>query len=219
MKTIAAVTIGQSPRHDVVDEMSGLAPGTRWIEAGALDRLDEAAISALEPRGDSCPLVTRLRSGGTVVVGEHEILDPLQQAVRCVEGDADLVVVLCSGAFAIASRVPILYPGALLSATVRALKLSPRLFVLVPHEAQIPFQQARWRALGFDATVSAASPYAPADLGAIGREARASGAAIILLDCLGYTLAMKAQVAASSGLPVILVRSLAARVAAELLQT
>jgi len=219
MKTIAAVTIGQSPRNDVVGEMSDLVPGTRWIEAGALDFLDEAAISGLQPRGDSSPLVTRLRSGRTVVVGEHEILDPLQQAVRRVEAEADLVVVLCSGALAIASRVPILFPGALLSATVRALNPGLRLFVIVPHEAQIPFQQARWRTLGFDATLRAASPYVPADFSAFGREARASGATMILLDCLGYTLTMKAQVAASSGLPVLLVRSLAARVAAELLQT
>jgi protein AroM len=218
MKTIAAVTIGQSPRQDVVGEMSGLVPGTRWIEAGALDLLDEHAISALQPRGESCPLVTRLRSGRTVIVGECEILDPLREAVRRVEGEADLIIVLCSGALAAASRVPILFPGALLSATVRALTPGGGLFVLVPHEAQVAFQQARWRALGFDATLRAASPYAPADFGALGREARASGAAVILLDCLGYTLEMKAQVAAASGLPVILVRSLAARVAAELLQ-
>jgi len=63
MKTIAAITIGQSPRDDVIAELVSLVPGVRWVQAGALDGLDIEQIRALEPDPGDRPLVTRLRDG------------------------------------------------------------------------------------------------------------------------------------------------------------
>jgi protein AroM len=62
-----------------------------------------------------------------------------------------------------------------------------------------------------------ASPYFETDFEAVGRACRTSGASLVVMDCLGYTLAMKAAVTRASGLPVLLARSLAARLAAELI--
>ena len=216
MAVIGAVTIGQAPRDDTVAELATLVPGVRWIQAGALDGLDDDAIDALAPRRSSFPLITRLRSGRTVVVGQDEIREPVQAAIRRVEPEADLILVLCAGSFQVTARVPLVLPGRLLEATVRALAL-PSLFVLTPLEAQVPFQEARWRRLVPDASVRCATPYADTGFETLGREARASGASAVALDCMGYSLAMKAAVARASGLPTLLVRSLAARVAAELL--
>jgi protein AroM len=89
--------------------------------------------------------------------------------------------------------------------------------VLTPHEGQVGPQAVRWSGRGVRPIVRFASPYAGADFAALGREARAAGAAAILLDCMGYTLATKRLVSEASGLPALLVRSLAARVAAEML--
>lgn len=217
MLTVAAVTIGQAPRPDVVPEMAAFLPRVRWIEAGALDDVGEADIRLLAPGSGDFPLVTRLASGRTVVLGEHALVPRLQAAVARVEREADLVIVLCSGIFPLRCRVPIVYPGAVLEKVAGKLYRGARILVLTPDEGQVAAQQVRWRDRGVEATVRCASPYADTDFAVFGREARALGVAVVVLDCMGYTLSMKEAVADLSGVPTLLVRSLTARVAAEML--
>lgn len=218
MSLIATVTIGQSPRDDVVPELARFVPGARFIEAGALDGLDDDAIARLAAGPDDFPLVTRLRDKRSVVIGEHAITPLVQAAIRKVEADADLVILLCSGEFAVDCLKPLLFPGRVLASTVAAVHGGRPLAILTPLETQIPAQIERWRERGTQASVLFASPYAPTDFATIGRQARDAGAALVVMDCLGYTLAMKRAVVSASGLPTILVRSIAARVAAELLE-
>ena len=218
MPVIACVTIGQSPREDAVPELQRYIRHARFIEAGALDLLDDAAVAALAPVGDDFPLVTRLRDRRSVVVGEHAITPLVQDAIRRVEDEADLVIVLCTGEFAVSCRKPLIFPGRVLTSTVMALHGGRPIAVLGPHDHQAAPLAARWRERGVKATTIVASPYHATDLTAVGRQARDAGATLIVMDCLGYTLAMKSAVAASSGLPTILVRSLVARVAAELVE-
>ena len=215
-RTIAAVTIGQAPRPDVVPEMSALTPGVGWIEAGALDGFDDTALAAVECRPGDFPLVTRLASGRSVVVGELAIAPHLEGAVRRVEGAADVVVVLCTGEFRVPCRRPLLVPYRLLSAAVTAIDTAGPVAILTPLADQAPAQVVRWRDRGLDALVIVASPYADTDFGAVGRQAREMGARVIVMDCLGYTLAMRAAVQSASERPTLLVRSLVARLAAEL---
>lgn len=217
MPLIGAVTIGQSPRDDVVPEMALFIPGARWIEAGALDGLDEEGLAALAPKEDDFPLVTRLQDGRSTVVGERAVTPLLQDAVARVEAQADLLIVLCTGQLAIRSRKPLLFPGHVLASVVTAVHGGRRIVVLTPHEAQVPVQLGRWRERGLDAAVLFASPYAHTDFSAVGQRAGETGAALVVMDCLGYTLAMKDAVVKASGLPALLVRSIVARVGAELL--
>lgn len=217
MRTVATVTIGQSPRHDIVPDLVRFGPSARWLEAGALDDLDDERIAALGPGPGEFPLVTRLRDGRSVVVGERAVAPLVQRAVERVEREADLVVLLCTGEFALACGKPLLAPGPLLTSTVAAIHVGRPIAVLTPHAGQVDAQVGRWRARGTMPRVIFASPYAETDFSAAGRRAREAGASLVVMDCLGYTLAMKAAVAAASGLPVLLPRSLVARVAAELL--
>lgn len=218
MSVIACVTIGQSPREDAVPELQRYAPHARFIEAGALDPLDDSAIAARAPRRADFPLVTRLRDGRSVVVGEHAITPLVQDAIRRVEDEADLAIVLCTGEFDVSCRKPLLFPGRILASTVAAVHGDRPVAILAPHDDQVALLADRWRGRGVEATVLSASPYHATDFAAIGRRARDTGAALVVMDCLGYSLAMKSAVAAASGLPVILVRSLVARVAAELVE-
>jgi len=215
-RTIAAVTIGQSPRDDVVPEMRALTLGASWIEAGALDGLDEAGIARFAPAAGDFPLVTRT-TRGTAVVGEHAIRPALQAAIERVEPDADLVIVLCTGDLGVESRRPMLVPHQLLAAAVAAVRTAGPLVILTPHEDQVTAQRRRWAVGGVEASIVFASPYGSTDFDSVGRRARDERASLVVMDCLGYTLAMKEAVTAASGLPTLLVRSLLARVAAEIL--
>ncbi len=67
---ISLVTIGQSPREDVVVSMFGDSVPASVIEAGALDELDFSEIAELYPEPGDQPLVTRRRDGSEVVIGK-----------------------------------------------------------------------------------------------------------------------------------------------------
>lgn len=72
---IDALTIGQSPRVDVVPEIqSVLEDNTEIIERGALDGLDPEAIHHMSPRAGDYRLVTRMRDGSEVKVGKAHLM-------------------------------------------------------------------------------------------------------------------------------------------------
>ena len=73
---VGLVTIGQSPRPDIVPDMAAIiGPGVDILEAGALDGLTRSDVDALKPTGDDEILVTRLLDGTGVFVG---VPDPFE---------------------------------------------------------------------------------------------------------------------------------------------
>ena len=67
---LGLVTIGQSPRNDVLPQMLPHLPADIAIrQAGALDGLANNAIAKLVPGLDDYVLHTRLRDGRAVTVG------------------------------------------------------------------------------------------------------------------------------------------------------
>ena len=217
MRVAAAVTTGQSPRDDILGEMRALTPGVEWIERGALDNLADGVLEGLAPRPGEFPIVTHLRSGRTVMVGDRSITPLLQQAADAVSPNASILVVPCSGPLTIESSIPLLLPDRLLMASVRAIQQAAPVAVVTPSKDQIVPQQQRWNKLGVPAFVLAASPYTPTDFSQVGKKARECGAGLVVLDCLAYSRSMKNAAAQAAGLPVLLVRSLMARLTTELI--
>jgi protein AroM len=221
--TLGAVTIGQSPRVDVIPELLALLPGVTFREAGALDGAppDTLRRLAAEPVGPI--LVTRLSDGREIRVGEDDIVPRVQRAVDRLQGETDAILLLCTGPFPpLASAVPLLHPDRLLAHFVAAVLDRGRLAVLTPGAAQVDWQARRWRAAcpGADVVVASASPYGadwhPALDGAL-EAVLAARPALVVMDCLGYDRAMREHVRARAGVPVVLARSVLARAAAELL--
>ena len=68
MKRIGAITIGQSPRVDVVPEMQQiLGPDVEIVQAGVLDGLSPEEIAALAPAGNGDSEIRRLRGSPVLV--------------------------------------------------------------------------------------------------------------------------------------------------------
>jgi protein AroM len=222
-RTLGAVTIGQSPRPDVIPELEALLPGVRFREAGALDDESPDTLRRLAagPRGPI--LVTRLRDGREIRVGEDDTVPRVQRVVDRLQGQVDAILLLCTGSFPrLASGVPLLYPERVLAHFVAGVFDRGVLAVLTPGAAQVDWQTGRWCAACPDAriVVVAASPYGTdwrrALDGALDRVV-AAAPALVVMDCLGYDGAMRAHVRARTGAPVALARSVLARAAAELL--
>ena len=220
-RKVGAITIGQSPRVDVVPEMlEVLGPSVEVVEGGALDGLSAAEVAALAPRDGDYVLVTRMRDGSSVKIAEHQILPRMQDEVdRLVAEGAEAVALLCTGEFpAFRSSRLVLEPQALLHHFVAGVAGARRLGVVVPVPEQIDQGARRWAAAAGEVRVEAGSPYA--DLAELERAVdtlRRWRSDLVVLDCMGFTGAMKARAAEIAGVPVILPRTVLARTLAELL--
>ncbi len=218
MKTVGVITIGQSPRDDVVPDMEKLLGPEFWIvQAGALDGVGHDEIAALTPRPDEFPLITRLRDGTSVVIGKERIIARLQACLDDLAHEASAFAIMCTGKFPpFRCARPVLEPERILFATAQAVHRDGVLGVIVPIEQQRVAAEAHWGRITKDVTVAVASPYAGAAPLVTAAETLArAGARLVVLDCMGFTQAAKATVRDVTGAPVLVGASLVARMIAE----
>jgi protein AroM len=220
---LGIVTIGQTPRTDVVPEMAELlGPDVEILERGALDGLEMAAISALAPAPGDEVLITRLRGGAPVFVGQRRIAPRVQACLADLDRhDVAVSALLCTGVFPeMAAAAPLLHPDRLLLGALRAVSWPGRLGVLTPSASHVPQTAARWRGCGYEPVVAVLSPYEDEDEGRLALAVEALGggeAGLVVLDCMGYRRKVKHEIRALLGVPVLQANLLLARVAAELL--
>ncbi len=220
---VAAVTIGQSPRVDMTDDLkSRLTPPLELVEYGALDdfsSLEQVERELMPAPGDEV-LVSRMRDGSQATLSGRLIVPLVQNRIARAERDgARAVVLLCTGEFPeLAHRVPLVMPLSLFHAVARSLAGGRRIAIMVPEKAQAEQTAARWEADGVCVDVVCASPYKdPAHIARAASSLRGRDYPFVCLDCMGFSLAMRELVREESGLPVLLPRTLVASVVSELL--
>jgi protein AroM len=215
------------------------APGEKsaieLVQAGALDGLSREDILALAPgggcdsatdgrSGNACGdiLVTRLRDGSEVRLEEHRILALLQQGIERLEAEGVSVIALfCTGEFPdFSASVPILRPDRILGHFVASV-VEPgrnRVVAVVPSPLQKHAMKEKWQRMGVEVMTESLSPYTATAADVESAAACVAGLSpdLIILDCIGYSQAVKAAFARTSGAPVVLPRTLLGRAAAEL---
>jgi len=220
-RSIGVLTIGQAPRaDDVVAELRHvLGPGYAIAERGALDDLDAAEIARVGPEPGHYLLISLLRDGRSVTLSKQKILPLIQEKIDAFGADGvDAILLLCTGAFPeFKSDRLVVQPQAALYHLMLGLGAGKRIGVLAPLPDQLPQTRAKWREYGVDPLLAAASPYTDGDeVTPAARDLAERGVELIFMDCMGYSLAMKARAkAAAGGCPVVLARSAIARVLAE----
>lgn len=222
-RRLGTITIGQSPRADVIEEMLPyLGENVEVIQAGALDGLTYEEILQFEPEKDDYVLVSKLRDGRSVKFAERYILPRLQNCIDKLEAEgADVILFICTGAFpdVFKSSKPILYPQKILHGTVPSLVDKGKLGVITPDEDQILQSQKKWSETGVEAIVVKGSPYSKEDelAEAIEELKKHKDLDIIVMDCIGYDGEMKNRVCKETGVPVILSRTMVTRILGEIL--
>ena len=208
---IAFVTIGQTPRTDLVPEMvaditAGRAEEIETREFGVLDGLDAAELDAMRAAPGEPSFATRLRSGEEIVTSTARTEARLNALLSRIDAQRfDLVVVLCTGTrIAPLANTLVVEAQRVVDATVAALAASSRrLGVMVPLERQVETFAAR-HDLPDRAIVVAASPYADPDFA---RPSEALAACdLVVMHCMGYSSAMHARVRDGVPAPVLLSR-------------
>ena len=221
MKKLGLITIGQSPRTDVTPDLAPIfGPDIQLCQAGALDGMTAQEIAAFAPEEGDYVLISRLRDGSSAVFAEKHILPRLQQCIYDLEAKGvELIMFLCTGSFpAFQSHVPLVFPCAVLNGTVPALAGRSRIAVITPKAEQREQCMEKWSGYVQFVEVTWGSPYGdPEELDRAAREVAEMDVDLVVLDCMGYTSAMKERVRQLSGKPGVLSRTIAARVVMELL--
>ena len=223
MFKIGAITVGQSPRTDLMPDMERIfLDSIEVIQMGGLDGLTREEIETFTPVGpEDHVLVSRLCDGTSVTFGESHVLPRMQECIYKLEAmDASLILFLCTGEFPddFDSKVPLIFPNNILTSVVPAAMPECRLAVFTPSADQVEQVTNKWlRAQAGTVTVIPVSPYN-------GLEPVLSAASqiqpdeidMIVMDCIGYTVEMKEKIHAMTGKPVVLPRTLVARLINEL---
>jgi len=223
MRKIGLITVGRSPREDILRVMQDHLPQeVEVLQRGALDGLDRSAVAELRPEGGQSVLVTRMRDGAEVQVARQKVLSLMQGGIDALlEEGVELVVLLCTGEFPeLQAGSRVLHPGEILRALVTALARGARLGVIVPLARQVSWASERWA--GCDVVVTSASPYAEPGLRAgewrwAAGKLGAAGVDLAYLDCMGMDQEMKRIVRQETGVPVVLASAVVARLVDELL--
>jgi protein AroM len=154
---IAAVTIGQTPRPDLLEPLvDRVGSEARIIALGALDELTAADIATRsrgrDARPAGSPLTTRLRDGSAVTLDEADLAPLVQAAVdRADRAGADVTLLLCAGGFeALSAEGTLVRPSEAAAAAVRDID-ARRVAVVVPYPGQAASAERKWLTAGFDA--------------------------------------------------------------------
>lgn len=217
---LGVITIGQSPRPDLMQTFAAQALGARVEVRGALDGLDSEQISNLSRRRTEYPLLVRLRDGSTREIGV-EWLHPLVERIagEFADAQARAVVVACAGDFPpCRCAVPVLLPGREVPRQVATLSQRQRVGIVTPVEGQMRAAGAKWLADGFLPVVTWASPVKHDEIVRASATMREADVDLVVLDCMGHDDRYAAEFAQRSGKQVVTAQEIAARAAGALMQ-
>ena len=218
---VGMVTIGQSPRVDVVPEMKGiLGPRVQVMEAGALDGLSLEEVKKMAPVAGDYILVTLMRDGTPVTIGKSHILPRMQNCIDdLTKKEAELIILLCTGEFPeFTSEKIIVRPDRLANSVIRGILPEGTLGVVTPLSDQTSQLSHKWVTPGLKVIVESAMPYgAREEITYVAKKLASQSVDLVVLDCIGYNLKMKETMRKIMRKPVNLSRSILARTVKELL--
>lgn len=220
---IGFLTIGQSPRKDVTDDLRKFLPADlEVVEAGALDDLSEEYIrEKLRPEPGDVIYVSRLRSGAEVELSKSKLVELMQRKVDWLNSrGVKLIVVLCTGEFpGFKSEVPVVYPERILKGVASSIRVRGKVGVMIPRQEQVSYAEKKWSAFFGELVVYPVSPYTSSrqDFIAVARRMVSDNVDLAIMDCIGYTSEQRDIVLEVLKKPVIASRTVLARALGEML--
>jgi len=209
IRKIGFVTIGQSPREDILSEIAPRLSSTcQVIQAGALDDLSREVIDRLKPEEGHLPLITRLRNGQAVIVSREKIRPLLQARInRWEQEEVEIMALLCTEDFAdLHSKKKLLLPFNLLKEEI--LKLSPSgLMVFIPLKEQRKLAEAKWRSLEIELLIEILNPYqGVCNFSSLTNKLERRENFLLIFDCLGYSISLAQSLSEQLALPCLMPR-------------
>ena len=204
---IELLTIGQSPREDIISEMKPLLhPGIIILERGLLDGLSPEGIERLKPEAGETPLVTRLKGGRQVELSEKKISSMLPEAIEFMQKEMRMRAagILCTHDFPKREfSLPLVFPFDYLQFLTSRVLRAKSLGIVVPLESQAEMTKEKWKS----SLVEDKSPYAGGkSWEEIAKRFIAKRVDAVILDCIGYKIEDKKEIQGFLSVPVLLPR-------------
>jgi protein AroM len=223
---VGLVTIGQSPRDDIVPDMlAQIGIDIDIVQRGAVDGLTHDEVRELAPQGDEPWAVSRLQDGTEVKLAKRELDSRMQRCVSELEHlGTDLIVPLCASDWsALRCRTSFINPGGALPAMVKSmLRPGGQLGVISPTAAQAELAHKRYADLGMQIESTFAQPYTTdadqqAQCERAAQTLAEAGVDLIYMSCMGHTQTMRDIVRRESGRPTITANGLIASLMRQIL--
>lgn len=223
MKKIGIITIGQSPRTDVITEiLPFFGENIEVLERGALDGLSLEKVKNFAPEKGTTPLCTRMSDGTEVVVAKEKILPQIERAVNQLDAcKVDIILLLCLGSFPrFEASCLILHPKRIVDRCVEGLiDARHRLGVVIPIPEQEDWVRESFSRVTPLITVTDASPYGDKKrIAKAGKVLLDANCDLIVMYCMGHSRKFAGEIRRTTGKPVILSSALVARTIGELLE-
>jgi len=220
MKKIGMLTIGQSPRTDILPGLIEiLGKNVEIVEAGALDGKTIVDVKKISLKVEDYILVSRMRDGTEIKITKKYILPMMQDKLDYLESQGiRLTVVMCTGNFPqFRSKGLVVTPKEILKGVMEGSIKKGRLGVVYPTAEQMPMAVSEWGRPGVEIFPDTVSPYEPKDVEGLCKRLGAQNLDLVLLNCFGFPTEIKKKIAAATGKPVVQANTLVAHVLAELI--
>lgn len=222
-KKIGIITIGQSPRKDVVPEMTPFfGNNVEVLEAGALDGLTPDQVKKYYPENGMTHLVSRMRDGTEIIVAKEKLIPRIETAIIDLNRKSvSLILLLCVGNFPqFESACLIVEPQKIVDHCIEGLiGASHRLGIVIPIAEQEDWVRETFSELTTSITVTVASPYAGQnDLLAAAAILNEAACDLIVMYCMGFNRQLTRPIREITAKPVIVSSAIVARTIGELLE-
>jgi protein AroM len=222
-KKVGIITIGQSPRTDVVPEMAAFfGEGVEVLERGALDGLTLEQVREYAPEAGMIHLCTCMRDGSEVVVAKEKLLPRIQEAIDDLNREeVALILLLCVGEFPqFRSTCLVVEPQKIVDHCVEGLiGTSHRLGIVIPIAEQEDWVLETFSKMAASITVTVASPYAGQnDLLTAAETLKKAACDLIVMYCMGFNRQSTRPIREITAKPVIVSSAIVACTVAELLE-
>ncbi len=221
--TLVTLTLGHSPRSDILPLLLEHLPEEHIAHAGLLDGLTAEDVTAQFAALPGERLrVTRLREGSQVCLSAIKVELALQHKILELERQGfGIIMLLCSGQFTAlwTHQALLLEPDRIIPPLVQSIVDGHQVGIVVPTWQQIDEQREKWNSLHKAPCFAVASPWQDeeAALRAAAQSLREQGAEVVVLDCFGYHQQHRDLLQKLLNIPVLLSNVLVAKLAAELL--
>ena len=218
MKQIGMLTIGQSPRDDLIPAlMEILGEDFEIVEAGALDDLSYEDIQKIDLNPEHYILVSRMRDGREIKITKKYVVPRMQKQLDKIEAQGvRLTVVMCTGKFPqFKSKGLVVTPSEILKGVIEGSLKEGKLAVVYPTKEQMPYAERDFGRENIQLYADTVSPYEPEDVEGLLNRLKEEAPDLIFLNCFGFPTEIKHKIVKATGKPTIHSSSVIARVLKE----
>ncbi len=204
--TLGLVSLGHSPRPDLIQAMQKALPHATILLQGALDGIAKEHLPKYKAHAQSRYALMALAYDTVVDIDMDALIPNIEQAAQnLTQQGAQHVVLMCSAAFApFQNERHIIRPISIIQNYTTILASHKRIGIINPIAKQIPAAATYWQDRGFTVFSACASPFEPE---AVRREARKllqKHVDVIILDCMSFTEETHAHIQDCIHIPVLL---------------